>query len=156
MTERIGISTIQSGLIALLNTNIAELNTGLSSTVKQIIYAKPDINDLVIATTLYPTIIVYFRSIGADFRGASKRYEVKIGCEIHAYTRNMKGVKEASIENLTLIENIAYVIQNNVGVAFVPNGWLKNTGISADDYMQSDSGFVAHGVVQCEIVKYLS
>lgn len=155
MTDRIGISTIQTGLITLLNTNISELNTGITSAVKQIIYAKPDINELVIATSQYPTIVVYFRRIGADFRGASKRYEVKIECEIHTYVRNMKGVKEATVDNITLIENIAYVIQNNVGASFVSNGWMKNTGISADDYSQNESGFIAHGVVQCEIVKYL-
>jgi hypothetical protein len=153
MTSRIGISTIQTGLISLLNTNIAELNTGLTSTVKQIIYSKPDINDSVIASTLYPTVIVYFRQIACNLRGASTRYEVKIQCEIHSYVRNMKGVKEATAENITLLENIAYVIQNNVGTAFVSNGYIKNTGISADDYFQDTSGFIAHGVLQCEIVR---
>jgi hypothetical protein len=133
---------------------MTQLRTDITNE-KQVIYSKPDLNGLAIPITLYPTIIVYFSSITNDFRGASTRYQSIITAEIHAITRNAKGVSDAAWDNLLMLENIADSLRKTPKPAYITDGWLKVTNIEPDQYSASESGFISRGVVRIEIVELL-
>lgn len=154
MAERIGTVAIKDALVTLIGTTaVSDLNNGLTNTVKKVYTGKPD--EAVIQVSMFPAICIWIGQFEADFRGASKRKEVKLQCEIHFWTRNMVSV-DASIDDAqNLSDNIIYIIDSNVQLAGIGNGFMKVSGLRIE-YRTADSGFVAHGVVTVEITKYLN
>jgi hypothetical protein len=152
MATRFGTVTIKDALVTLLGTtNVSDLNSGLTTTVKQVVTKKPD--DIVIEVTMFPTVCVWMGNYLADFRGASKRKEVRATAEIHFWTRDMRSIDNSIDEAQNLADNIMYIIDGNVGTV-VTNGWIKSSGVQYE-YRTSESGFVTHGIVSVDVVREL-
>lgn len=154
MAERFGYKTIKDALVTLIGTTkVTDLNNGLAISVKQVITKKP--SEIVIPDTLYPTVNVWLNSIEESFRGASKRIEAIATFHIDCWTHSLGSVDSSIDELQLLIDNILYIIGDNVGLSAITRGYEKVTGISFD-YNSNESGFVSHAKITLLVFRYLN
>ena len=153
MAEKYGFGAIEDGLVTLLNTNIATINTGLSRTVKKIATLKPD--NIVLKIPEYPAICVYFDFADRDFRGASKRIETIGRYRIDYWTHDRYSIDATKDQADLLADNLLYVLDSNIDISnfYAAKGYILAKGIRYD-YNTNDSGFITHGVIELEVRRY--
>jgi hypothetical protein len=153
--DRFGIQTIKDALVTLLSTtNVSDLNSGLTKSVKQVISIKPDMGQSVIPVTMFPTVNVWSNRAEIGLRGASKRYEMKMVYQIDMWTRSMVSIHEAKNELEILSDNVLYILFNNIEIAIATNGYIKPVSFTPD-YNTNESGFIAHGIIELEVYRAL-
>lgn len=156
MAERYGYKAIKDAIVTLLNNNSSDLNNGLARSVQQIITAKPTEANAVIPTTKYPSICVWLSKIEENFRGASTRKEAIATFEVHFWAHSLGSVDGALDQAQLLTDNILYILQGNIGISALSStkGYLKGVSVTFD-YNTADSGFVAHGWIEMQVIRYL-
>jgi len=155
MAERFGFRTIKDAIVTLLGTTaVSDLNSGLARSVQQIVTVKPTDNNMVIPTTKYPTVCVWFDNATEEFEGASKRKKTTALYQIHFWTYSMGSVDSSLDQAQLLADNIIYVLNSNIGISSLGStrGYLKVIGMSFS-YSTNDSGFVTHGQIDLQIIR---
>jgi len=156
MSERFGYKTIKDALVTLLGTtNVSDLNNGLAKSVTTVATRKPD--NIVVADTQYPYVNVWLESVDEEFRGASTRKEVFANFQIDAWVKSMKSLDTAIDELQLLIDNIAYILRNNVGISSLSStrGYIKMNN-SSMIFDTDASGFIGHAKLSLQVIRYLN
>jgi len=153
MAQRFGLNTIKDALVTLIGTtNVSDLNSGLTTSVKQVITKKPD--ELVIPVTMYPTVNIWSSRGTMSFRGASTRRARTDELQIDFWVRNMKSIDAAKDEAEILLDNILYILDGSVKIGAIVNGYL-NAASWVINYDEKE-GFNAHGTIIVEAWRLLN
>lgn len=151
---RFGIQSIKDALVTLIGTTqVSELNSNLTTSVKQVTTMKPD--QAIIPTSMFPTVNIWSDRADMALRGASKRYEMKMTYRIDCWVRDMASIDKAKDQLETLIDNVLYILFNNIDLSAVGNGWIKPINYTPE-YNTNESGFIAHGIIELEVYRALA
>jgi len=155
MAQRYGRNAIEDAIVALLNDNLSDLNSGLLTAVKQIITTKPD--DIVIGLPKYPSVCVAFISADREFEGASKRINDTAHYEVHFWTLNRYSIDKSRDEADQLLDNILFIFDSNIAISSLSStrGFLLAKRV-AYDYNTGDSGFITHGFIELDVTRILN
>ena len=155
MAERYGRNAVEDAIVALLNTNSSDLNSGLTVSVKKIVTQKPD--NIVIGLPEYPAICVAFISADREFQGASSRIRDEAHYEVHFWTSNKYSIDASRDEADALLDNLLYIFDSNTGIVSLSStrGYLLAKRV-AYNYNTDDSGFITHGSIDLDVIRVLN